>query len=110
MLLFNFQLRNPHKLRLRYEHVEPWREFIKKIRLWPFNYLIIEFVQYHPFGLWELLMINLNTCFSGPASQRFALNISLLGVILSLRVEDMRQFNWNQQLGKYELGDDHEQL
>lgn len=110
MLQFLAEISNRNKWRVAHQHPYPRRQLIKKLRLWPFNYAVLEVAQYHPLGLHELLRLEVNTNFVGAVGQRFALNITVFGVIVSLRVEDIRQFIWDGATGKYRTEDDNEQL
>lgn len=110
MLLFNFSLRNLGRWRAKFEHIDPWYVWVGKLRLWPFNYLFVEFEQYHPLSTYYLLWMMIDTTFDGLTGERFSFSVSILGLMFTIRIQDNRQFSWNSSTRKYQPEEENEQL
>lgn len=89
-------------------HLEPWRIYTKKWRVWPFNYLQIGMTQYHPLSLCQLLHLVLSTEYEPDIGQRFLLSLTIFGVIIELMLWDVRQATWDSTSMKYIMEERYE--
>ena len=110
MLSFNFSIANNIKWYNKYTHLEPWRIYTKKWRVRPFNYLLFEISQFHPLSLFRLLQLTLSTEYEPITGSRFLLSLTAFGIVIELRLWDIRPAIWDPVSMKYIMEERYEQL